>query len=43
MGVKNHDFAMDFAAILRLPRDEWLKSLAENLEVLGDARLQQQE
>jgi len=33
--VKKHDFA----AILRLLRDEWLKGVADNLKVLVEARL----
>ena len=36
--VKKHDFA----AILRLPRDESLEGVADNLEVLVDARPVQQ-
>ena len=32
----------DFAAILRVPRDESLKGVADNLEVLVDARPLQQ-
>ena len=36
--MKKHDFA----AILRLPRDESLEGVADNLEVLVDARPVQQ-
>ena len=36
--VKKHDFA----AILRLPGDEWLESVADNIEVLVKARPLQQ-